>query len=190
MTLALAPLSCQTAALKLCATLMGKFSYRNQTTILLQIDVSNAFNSIDRAPILRFVRSNLPEAAAWTQWMLTASAPLYLGEKHLACTTGVQQGDPLGPLLFAAGLHEVISTIANDNPAAWCVWYLDDGTIVGDLAALNSVACRLQEQLATIGLEINVGKCHIMSSSSPGPYSMLRLMHYHAVIPQCMGLHL
>ena len=63
------------------------------------------------------------------------------------------------------------------------MWYLDDGTIVGDLAALNSVACRLQEQLATIGLEINVGKCHIMSSSSPGPYSMLRLMHYHAVIP-------
>jgi len=50
--------------------------------------------------------------------MLTASAPLYLGEKQLSCTTRVQQGDPLGPLLFTAGLDEVISTIASDNPTA------------------------------------------------------------------------
>ena len=44
------------------------------------------------------------------------------------------------------------------------MWYLDDGTIVGDLTALNSVACRLQEQLATIGFRNQNWE----SSSSPG----------------------
>ena len=62
---------------------------------LMQIDLCNAFNSVDRTPILQFVCSKLPEASAWAEWVLCAAAPLYLGTRQLLCTTGVQQGGPM-----------------------------------------------------------------------------------------------
>ena len=119
---------------------------------LMQIDLCNAFNSVDRTPILQFVCSKLPEASAWAEWVLCAAAPLYLGTRQLLCTTGIQQGDPMGPLLFAAGIHEIISKVAAEYPGAWSIWYLDDGTIVGDHTTLNAVAGRLNDEFARIGL--------------------------------------
>jgi len=42
----------------------------------------------------------------------------------------VQQGDALGPALFALAIHEVTSKILN-------IWYLDDGCIGGDCGGLE-----------------------------------------------------
>lgn len=63
--------------------------------------------------------------------MLTAPANLYCRGQKLYCTTGVQQGDPLGPLLFSAGIHEVVSSCNVNFPEVWGCWYLDDGSLVG-----------------------------------------------------------
>ena len=42
--------------------------------------------------------------------------------------SGVQQGDPLDPLLFSIAIHDIASSMkSNIN-----VWYLDDATIAGD----------------------------------------------------------
>ena len=76
---------------------------------LMQLDLSNAFNSVDRSAILRFVCEKLPEASAWVEWVLCAAAPLYIGRQQFLCITGVQQGDLMGPLLFASGIHNAIS---------------------------------------------------------------------------------
>ena len=109
-------------------------------------------SSVDRSAILRFVCEKLPEASAWVEWVLCAAAPLYIGSQQLLCTTGVQQGDPMGPLLFAAGIHNVISKVAAEYPGEWCIWYLDDGTVIGDLNTLNAVAARLSQELNGAGL--------------------------------------
>ena len=66
-----------------------------------------------------------------------------------------------GSLLFAAGIHNVISKVAAEYPGAWCIWYLDDGTVIGDLNTLNAVAARLNQELNGAGLTMNIGKCHV-----------------------------
>ena len=97
------------------------------------------------------------------------------------CTTGVQQGDPMGPLLFAAKIHNVISKVAAEYPSAWCIWYLDDGTVVGDLNTLNALAARLNQELNGAGLTMNIGKCHVTSATSTELFPMLRMMRYHPI---------
>ena len=41
---------------------------------------------------------------------------------------GVQQEDPLGPLLFALAWQEVAE--ASSEGLEWCSWYLDDGHLL------------------------------------------------------------
>nr|GEV82221.1 putative reverse transcriptase domain-containing protein [Tanacetum cinerariifolium] len=47
-------------------------------------------------------------------------------------TTGMQQGDPLGPLLFALILHPLLHKIKDSCKLLLHAWYLDDGTVIGD----------------------------------------------------------
>ena len=49
----------------------------------------------------------------------------------LRTETGVQQGDPLGPLLFCLVLHKVVTAIAAGSQLSFHSWYMDDGVIAG-----------------------------------------------------------
>jgi hypothetical protein len=61
---------------------------------------------------------------------------------------GVQQGDPLGPLLFSLVIQMLISAINARCPglALNNLWYLDDGVLAGrtaDVAAALAVIAEL-----------------------------------------------
>jgi len=66
----------------------------------------------------------------------------------------VQQGDPLGPALFALAIHGVTSEVKSDLN----VWYLADGCIVGDPQTVLSNAAIIRNGLSSVGLEINNSK--------------------------------
>ena len=54
------------------------------------------------------------------------------GTTTILSTTGVHQGDPLGPLLFAVGQHPVVTMLSEVAPnLQQNSWFLDDGVIVG-----------------------------------------------------------
>ena len=125
---------------------------------ILQIDLKNAFNSVSREPILEFVKCHLPKALAWVQWMFSSKVPLFCADQVIVCSTGVQQGDPLGPLLFAAGIHKILEEVKNRWGAIWSVWYLDDGSIMGRIEDLNDILAYLEERFGHIGLVVNFDK--------------------------------
>ena len=148
---------------------------------LAQIDIANAFNSINREPIMNFTKQYLPEMVGWVEWMLTAPANLYCRGQKLYCTTGVQQGDPLGPLLFSAGIHEVVSSCNVNFPEVWGCWYLDDGSLVGPLEALERAIAYLLSRLKEIGLQINFSKCHLLTVGDITLYPHLAAMKGHGI---------
>lgn len=78
---------------------------------VVQIDFKNAFNTIDRSTFLAEVRKCLPGLSAFVEWCYGANSRLVFGEDIIYSSTGVQQGDPLGPLLFAICLHLLIRRI-------------------------------------------------------------------------------
>ena len=67
----------------------------------LFVDFSNAFNSVDHELMFQEVRSHIPSIAAWTEFSYGSQPFLFFGNFQLLSCTGVQQGDPLGPLFCA-----------------------------------------------------------------------------------------
>ena len=69
---------------------------------LLSVDITNAFNLVSRNAFLKDIKDHFPSLLAWTSCCYGGEAPLlWSGEDSIRSVRGVQQGDPLGPLLFA-----------------------------------------------------------------------------------------
>ena len=89
----------------------------------------------------------------------------------MSSTNGVQQGDNLGPLLFAIGMHPVLEELAalkNREGAKLdiVVAFLDDVVITGDAAAVRDAYVALAQHAASIGLELNVATCELIPTSA------------------------
>ena len=99
--------------------------YIRQTTqsqkVLLKLDLKNAFNSIRRDTVLQTAQTHLPEIHPFIWDCYSSKTSFFYGEFCLDSATGVQQGDPLDPALFALAIHGVTSEVKSDLN----VWYLD-----------------------------------------------------------------
>ena len=91
-------------------------------------------------------------------WQADSSpSKLFFGEEGLASETGIQQGDPFGPALFALTIDEAARGVQSE----FNVWYLDDATLGGSPEGVRDDLVALLDKLAAIGLEVNSSKCEI-----------------------------
>ena len=103
------PRGCEAAAHATC-------SFIAQTqggNVLLKLDVKNAFNSI-RQDTVQAAQTHLPEIYPFIWDGYSSKISLFHGDFRLDSSTGVQQGDPLGPDLFALAIHGVTSEVKSD----------------------------------------------------------------------------
>ena len=119
---------------------------------VLKVDMKNAFNQVSRRALLSECAEHFPELLPWVGWCYGQHPYLWHTLGCLTSESGVQQGDPLGPLLFSLVLNVLVKTISEDTACSsnqFHAWYLDDGSWLaqGSHCAGASVFSRFMAQL-------------------------------------------
>ena len=100
---------------------------------VLTVDFENAFNTLDSSEIPFQVRSRLLGLSAFVEFAYGRQIRLLLDDINLNSETGVQQGDPLEPPIFAITLHTRVETLGMEVPGLTInCWYLAAGICAGD----------------------------------------------------------
>src|SRR3954463_10200227 len=114
---------------------------------------------VNRTEMLVQVYEKLPGLYRWVEYCYSHPAHLFFGTIVLQSMAGGQQGDTLGPLLFSLVLHPLALKIEAEFPNLdLCVWYLDDGTIIGSVEDVHKVFELIQKEGPARGLHLNVKK--------------------------------
>eukprot|EP00731_Ephydatia_muelleri_P035190 Em0103g2a len=133
---------------------------------VLKVDMKNAFNQVSRRALLSECAEHFPELLPWVGWCYGQHPYLWHTLGCLTSESGVQQGDPLGPLLFSLVLNVLVKTISEDKACSsnlFHAWYLDDGVLAGPRQSLCRCLSLLQVHGPALGLLVNVSMCEVFS---------------------------
>jgi hypothetical protein len=133
--------------------------------LILKVDFSNAFNNVSRQVLLEECRKTFPELLPWAHYCYGFTSLLFHQQHKIKSCVGVQQGDPLGPLLFCLVLHVLVRKIADSCPNLDLHrWYLDDGVLCGDAGQVVHAYGIISRFGPDSGLVLNLAKCELFSS--------------------------
>jgi len=134
----------------------------DESRAFVKLDFKNAFNSVQRAAVLEAVAEHRPDILAFTESAYGSPSQLWVGDDRIiASAEGVQQGDPLGPLLFCLALDKPLKEARCEFTSG----YLDD-VALGDTVSnlIGRVLC-LETAAEKIGLKLNHSKCEVFGLS-------------------------
>ena len=113
---------------------------------MLKADFRNAFNSIRRDKMLKAVDRHIPQLLPFVHSAYSAPSILFWEDAQVISAEGIQQVDPLGPMLFCLATHELVSSLSSELN----VFYLDNGTIGGNLEDLQADLQRIKNKGQTL----------------------------------------
>jgi hypothetical protein len=110
--------------------------------------------------MLEAVATNIPELLPFVYSAYSERSRLQFGEYIIESSEGVQQGDPLGPLLFSLTIHLLLVNCTSELR----IGYLDDITLGGLSTVVASDILRLQDDALALGLELNESKSEYITT--------------------------
>jgi len=144
----------------------------NPTEFTLQLDITGAFSNVDRKAVkatllshpglkkyIRLFDTLYPDNGEGPIVRFGHSAPVVL-------RSGLAQGCPASPALFALTLHTALREVDNRTGIA-ATAFVDDLKARGSPDQLDRFLSELTTQLATIGLSINYAKCALFCPTPP-----------------------
>ena len=91
----------------------------------------------------------------------------------------MQQGDPLGPLLFFLTIQPFITKLRSD----FSIFYLDDGSVGGNVDDVLHDLHLITEEAATVGLKLNLMKSELITDNAPSGEALLSVASESQVVP-------
>jgi hypothetical protein len=101
----------------------------------------NGICLVSRDRMLRQAEDRCPDILPYVYACYGDAGFLFLGAHLVRATTGLHQGDPLGPLLLAVAIHPPLISKRDGFQGLLQGWFRDDGTlqVVGDTEVVRDV---------------------------------------------------
>jgi hypothetical protein len=143
---------------------------RDGSVVVRQIDCANAFNTVSRMAVAREIDAHLPALSSLLRWSYGGATPLVSsdGTEIAQVSSGVRQGDPLGPLFFAYALHPVLRELKAMFADVDIVAYLDDVHLLGSAGRAQEAYDTFITAAARVGLRVNPHKSHLLDQEADG----------------------
>src|ERR1700730_17509329 len=109
--------------------------------------------------MLTEIHNRIPELYKLCHSAYSTSSILRFGNFVVNSQEGVQQGDPLGPILFCLTIHPLLSSLK--SPLR--VGFMDDITLGGDEDCLGQDVQAILDAGVELGLQLNISKCELLS---------------------------
>ena len=132
--------------------------------VVMKLDFANAFNSIRRDKLLFCVKELAPEIFPFVYSTYSSTSYLRFGSNTILSAESIQQGDPLGPLLFCLTIHTLTCALKSELK----IFYLDDGTIGGSESDVLEDFKIIEKDAIELGLHLNQEKTELIGSSDCG----------------------
>ena len=132
---------------------------------ILKVDFRNAFNMMDRSCFRLNRDLSLLPTSNFVNCIYGYPTKLKVGSHSISSSNGIQQGCNLGPPLFCEGEASFQNLVqeATQNRLDANIWYIDDGTLIGNVNDLFRGWQVIDHECSSLGLSLNPSKCELWS---------------------------
>ncbi|KAA0175040.1 hypothetical protein FNF27_03338 [Cafeteria roenbergensis] len=160
-------LGCRDGSCRLVHAVRTAFEEGEIRTVVVALDMANAYNSVSRRAMIEEVRRLDEKLVPAVLALYGSSSPLLFATDEgevfeLKSNRGVRQGDPAAGALFAIAVHPLVDEVRRAFPDVLILQMADDTTLVGPRKSAFRAAQMLAERLSTVGLRMNTSKTQVL----------------------------